>query len=106
VLHAVPGDQVCGTATAAGARGGLAHRRDDLRVACEAEIIVAAEIDDALAFDYDFGAVPFDGKRFDRAATAPQVLTVYFRKCRLNCCSVSFHGVPPGFNGVQGTPSG
>jgi hypothetical protein len=66
-----------------GARGGFAHRCDDLGVARETEIIVAAEVDESLPFDNDVGTILFDRKRFDRSLPSPQMLAIDLGQRRL-----------------------
>jgi hypothetical protein len=47
---------------------------------CEAEVVIATEIDDAPAVDDQLGATVGNGKAFDRATRASQMLAIDFRK--------------------------
>jgi hypothetical protein len=49
-------------------------------MAGEAQIVVAAKVDEALAHDDDFRAIAFDRERLDGIPPPPQVLAVDFGK--------------------------
>jgi hypothetical protein len=74
---------VRGPAAAAGPRRDLAHFRYDFRMPREAEIVVAAEVDEALAFNDHFRATVLDRERFDSPPLSPQVLAIDFGERRL-----------------------
>ncbi len=76
VLAAVTCDEMRSSAAHPGARRSFAQRRDDLRVAGQTQIVVAAEVDEALALDHDFRTILFNGKRIDRPLPSPQMLAI------------------------------
>jgi hypothetical protein len=65
-----------GTAANAGDRRRCTHRGNDLRVTREAQIIIAAEVDEALALDDDFRTILINRKRLDRSLPSPQMLAI------------------------------
>ncbi len=52
-------------------------------MAREAEIVVAAEVDEALAVDHHFCAIAFNGKVLNGVAPTPQMLAIDFRQSGL-----------------------
>ncbi len=52
-------------------------------MAREAEIIVAAEVDESLPFDNDFRTILCNGKRLDRPLSSPQMLAIDLGQSRL-----------------------
>jgi hypothetical protein len=91
----VTGDEMRGTAAATRTQRGFAKAFDDFRMAREAEIIVAAEVDEALAVDDNFRPAVGQRKGLNGATPSPQMLAIDFGERALQRGGVAFHGELP-----------
>ena len=82
MLDPVPGDEVRGAAAGARARRAVTHRARERRMACEAQVVIAAEVDERAPVLRDEQPLFGGAKAADRQAPAPELRCVELRERR------------------------